>query len=198
MLFRSGEDGPTHQPVETIASLRAIPNLYVIRPADGNETSGAYKVAIASRKTPTLMAFSRQNLPQLEGSSIDAVAKGAYVISDDAGADLILIGTGSEVALCLEAAKELRAAGKKVRVVSMPCWELFDAQDASYQESVLPKAVTKRLVVEAGIEMGWGKYYGAEGDMISVSGFGASAPGGRIMQEYGYTVDNVVARANAL
>ena len=193
-----GEDGPTHQPVETIASLRAIPNLYVIRPADGNETSGAYKVAIASRKTPTLMAFSRQNLPQLEGSSIDAVAKGAYVISDDAGADLILIGTGSEVALCLEAAKELRAAGKKVRVVSMPCWELFDAQDASYKESVLPKAVTKRLVVEAGIEMGWGKYYGAEGDMISVSGFGASAPGGRIMQEYGYTVDNVVARANAL
>ncbi|MEL6128606.1 MAG: transketolase [Cyanobacteria bacterium J06627_3] len=193
-----GEDGPTHQPVETIASLRAIPNLYVIRPADGNETSGAYKVAIASRKTPTLMAFSRQNLPQLEGSSIDAVAKGAYVISDDADADLILIGTGSEVSLCLEAAKQLRSEGKKVRVVSMPCWELFDAQDASYKESVLPKAVTKRLVVEAGIEMGWGKYYGAEGDMISVSGFGASAPGGRIMQEYGYTVDNVVARANAL
>ncbi|MEA5465016.1 transketolase [Leptothoe sp. PORK10 BA2] len=193
-----GEDGPTHQPVETIASLRAIPNLYVIRPADGNETSGAYKVAIANRKTPTLMAFSRQDLPQLDGSSIDAVAKGAYVLSDDAGADLILIGTGSEVALCVEAAKQLRSAGKKVRVVSMPCWELFEAQDAAYKESVLPKAVTKRLVVEAGIEMGWGKYYGAGGDMISVSGFGASAPGGRIMQEYGYTVDNVVARANAL
>ena len=193
-----GEDGPTHQPVETIASLRAIPNLYVIRPADGNETSGAYKVAISSRKTPTLMAFSRQNLPQLEGSSIDSVAKGAYVISDDAGADLVLIGTGSEVSLCLEAAKQLRSEGKKVRVVSMPCWELFDAQDDDYKESVLPKAVTKRLVVEAGIEMGWGKYYGADGDMISVSGFGASAPGGRIMQEYGYTVENVVSRANAL
>ncbi|MEM6251497.1 MAG: transketolase [Cyanobacteria bacterium P01_D01_bin.156] len=193
-----GEDGPTHQPVETIASLRAIPNLYVIRPADGNETSGAYKVAVASRKTPTLMAFSRQNLPQLEGSSIDSVAKGAYIISDEDGAELILIGTGSEVTLCLDAAKELRAAGKKVRVVSMPCWELFEAQDAAYKESVLPKSVTKRLVVEAGIEMGWGKYYGAEGDMISVPGFGASAPGGRIMQEFGYTVENVVARAKSL
>ena len=193
-----GEDGPTHQPVETIASLRAIPNLYVIRPADGTETSGAYKVAIASRKTPTLMAFSRQNLPQLEGSSVDGVAKGAYVISDDADAGLILIGTGSEVSLCLEAAEQLRSEGKKVRVVSMPCWELFDAQDAIYKESVLPKTVTKRLVVEAGIEMGWGKYYGAEGDMISVAGFGASAPGGRIMQEYGYTVENVVAKAKAL
>ncbi|MEM9979362.1 MAG: transketolase, partial [Cyanobacteria bacterium P01_D01_bin.2] len=193
-----GEDGPTHQPVETIASLRAIPNLYVIRPADGNETSGAYKIAIASRKTPTLMAFSRQNLPQLDGSSIDAVAKGAYVLSDEADAEIILIGTGSEVSLCVEAAKQLRSEGKKVRVVSMPCWELFDAQDAAYRESVLPKAVTKRLVVEAGIEMGWGKYYGAEGDMISVSRFGASAPGGRVMQEFGYTLENVVARAKAL
>ncbi len=193
-----GEDGPTHQPVETIASLRAIPNLYVIRPADGNETSGAYKIAIASRKTPTLMAFSRQNLPQLDGSSIDGVAKGAYVISDEDGADLLLIGTGSEVSLCLEAAKQLRAEGEKVRVVSMPCWELFEAQDAAYKESVLPKTITKRLVVEAGIEMGWGKYYGADGDMLSVDSFGASAPGGRIMQEFGYTAENVVARAKAL
>ena len=193
-----GEDGPTHQPVETIASLRAIPNLYVIRPADGTETSGAYKVAIASRKTPTLMAFSRQNLPQLEGSSVDGVAKGAYVLSDDDGAELILIGTGSEVSLCVEAAKQLRAEGKKVRVVSMPSWELFEAQGADYKESVLPKAVTKRLVVEAGISMGWGKYYGSEGDMISVDRFGASAPGGRIMQEFGYTVENVIARAKAL
>ena len=193
-----GEDGPTHQPVETIASLRAIPNLYVIRPADGTEPSGAYKVAIASRKTPTLMAFSRQNLPQLEGSSIDGVAKGAYILSDDAGADLILIGTGSEVSLCVEAAKQLRAEGKKVRVVSMPCWELFEAQDADCKESVLPKDITKRLVVEAGIEMGWGKYYGAEGDIISVDRFGASAPGGRIMQEFGYTIENVIARAKAL
>jgi transketolase len=146
-----GEDGPTHQPVETIASLRAIPNLTVIRPADGNETSGAYKVAVANRKAPTLMAFSRQGLPQLAGSSIDAVAKGAYVLSDSDGTpDLILIGTGSEVSLCVKAADALKAEGKKVRVVSMPSWELFDAQDEAYRESVLPKAVTKRLAVEAG------------------------------------------------
>ena len=194
-----GEDGPTHQPVETIASLRAIPNLTVIRPADGNETSGAYKIAVANRKTPTLMAFSRQNLPQLAGSSIDSVAQGAYILSDSDGTpDIILIGTGSEVSLCVEAATQLTAAGKKVRVVSMPSWELFDAQDAAYQESVLPKAVTKRLAVEAGISMGWCRYVGAEGDVISVDRFGASAPGKTIMKEFGYTVENVVARATAL
>jgi transketolase len=194
-----GEDGPTHQPVETIASLRAIPNLTVIRPADGNETSGAYKVAVASRKAPTLMAFSRQALPQLEGSSIDAVAKGAYVLSDSEGTpEVILIGTGSEVSLCVEAAAVLKAEGKKVRVVSMPSWELFDAQDAAYQESVLPKAVTKRLAVEAGITMGWCRYVGGEGDVIGVDQFGASAPGDLVMQKFGFTLENVVARAKAL
>ncbi|MEO0984757.1 MAG: transketolase C-terminal domain-containing protein, partial [Cyanobacteria bacterium J06639_14] len=194
-----GEDGPTHQPVETIASLRAIPNLTVIRPADGTETSGAYKVAVANRKTPTLMAFSRQNLPQLAGSSIDGVAKGAYILADcDGTPDIILIGTGSEVSLCVEAAAQLTAEGKKVRIVSMPSWELFDAQDAEYQESVLPKAVTKRLAVEAGISMGWCRYVGAEGDVISVDRFGASAPGKTIMQAFGYTVENVLAKAKAL
>jgi transketolase len=194
-----GEDGPTHQPVETIASLRAIPNLTVIRPADGNETSGAYKIAVENRKQPTLMALSRQGLPQLDGSSIDAVAKGAYVLSDSDGtADLILIGTGSEVNLCVEAAEQLRTQGTKVRVVSMPSWELFDAQDASYQESVLPKTVTKRLAVEAGISMGWCRYVGAEGDVISVEQFGASAPGGTVFEKFGYTVENVVSRAKAL
>lgn len=194
-----GEDGPTHQPVETIASLRAIPNLVVIRPADGNETSGAYKVAVENRKTPTLMALSRQNLPQLEGSSIDAVAKGAYILSDSEGTpEIILIGTGSEVPLCVEAAAKLRAAGKQVRVVSMPSWELFDAQDAAYRESVLPKAVAKRLAVEAGISLGWCRYVGSEGDTISVDRFGVSAPGGTIMEKFGYTVDNVVSRAQAL
>jgi transketolase len=194
-----GEDGPTHQPVETIASLRAIPNLTVIRPADGNETSGAYKVAVANRKAPTLMAFSRQGLPQLAGSSIDAVAKGAYVLSDSDGTpDLILIGTGSEVSLCVKAADALKAEGKKVRVVSMPSWELFDAQDEAYRESVLPKAVTKRLAVEAGISMGWCRYVGAEGDVIGVDRFGASAPGGLVMEKFGFTVDNVVSRAKAL
>lgn len=194
-----GEDGPTHQPVETIASLRAIPNLLVIRPADGTETSGAYKVAVEHRQTPTLMAFSRQNLPNLPGASIEGVAKGAYVVDDcDGTPDLILIGTGSEVSLCVDAAKELRAAGTKVRVVSMPCWELFDAQDADYQESVLPKAVTKRLAVEAGITMGWCRYVGAEGDVIGIDRFGASAPGGLVMEKFGFTVENVVSKAKAL
>ncbi|MEL6468511.1 MAG: transketolase, partial [Cyanobacteria bacterium J06623_4] len=194
-----GEDGPTHQPVETVASLRAIPNLYVIRPADGNETSGAYKIAIAKRNAPTLLCFSRQNLPNLAGSSIDAVAKGAYIMSDSEGTpDLIMIGTGSEVSLCEEAAAKLRSEGKKVRVVSMPCWKLYEEQSDEYKESVLPKAVKKRLVVEAMTSFGWAKYYGDEGDMLSVDTFGASAPGGIVMEKFGYTVDNVVSRANAL
>ncbi|NWF59456.1 MAG: transketolase [Fischerella sp.] len=196
-----GEDGPTHQPVETLASLRAIPNLTVIRPADGNETSGAYKVAIenANQHRPTLLALSRQNLPQLEGSSIEGVTKGAYVLSGGEGTpDLILIGTGSEVPLCVEAAKKLEEEGKKVRVVSMPCWELFDAQSESYRESVLPKAVKKRLAVEAASNFGWCRYVGDEGAMISVDRFGVSAPGGVAMEKFGYTVANVVAKAKEL
>ncbi len=196
-----GEDGPTHQPVETIASLRVIPNLTVIRPADGTETSGAYKVAIenANQHRPTLLALSRQNLPQLEGSSIEGVTKGAYILSDSEGTpDIILIGTGSEVPLCVDAATKLRAEGKKVRVVSMPSWELFDAQSQDYRESVLPKAVKKRLAVEAASSFGWCRYVGDEGAMISVDRFGVSAPGGTIMEKFGYTVDNVVAKAKEL
>lgn len=194
-----GEDGPTHQPVETLASLRAIPNLTVIRPADGKETSGAYKVAVENRNAPMLMAFSRQGLPHLAGTSIEGVAKGAYTVVDSNGTpDIILIGTGSELKLCVEAAAKLQAEGKQVRVVSMPSWELFDAQDAAYQESVLPKTVNKRLVVEAGISQGWCRYMGPEGDMISVERFGASAPGDTVMEKFGYTVDNVVMRAKAL
>ncbi|PSB23637.1 transketolase [Stenomitos frigidus] len=196
-----GEDGPTHQPVETIASLRAIPDLTVLRPADGTETSGAYKVAVlnANQNRATLIAFSRQAVPNLAGSSIEGVAKGAYAVIDSDGApDLILIGTGSEVGLCVKAAEQLTSEGTKVRVVSMPSWELFEAQDAAYKESVLPKAVTKRLVVEAGITMGWQKYAGAEGDILGVDRFGVSAPGGKIMEKFGFTVENVVARANAL
>ncbi|MBD2432494.1 MULTISPECIES: transketolase [Fischerella] len=196
-----GEDGPTHQPVETLASLRAIPNLTVIRPADGNETSGAYKVAIenANQHRPTLLALSRQNLPQLEGSSIEGVTKGAYILSDSEGTpDIILIGTGSEVPLCVDAAAKLRAEGKKVRVVSMPSWELFNAQSESYRESVLPKAVKKRLAVEAASSFGWCRYLGDEGAMISVDRFGVSAPGGVIMEKFGYTVDNVVTKAKEL
>ncbi|NJO43776.1 MAG: transketolase [Cyanobacteria bacterium RU_5_0] len=196
-----GEDGPTHQPVETIASLRAIPQLTVIRPADGTETSGAYKVAVlnANQHRPTLLALSRQNLPNLAGSSIEGVTKGAYPVVDCEGIPgLILIGTGSEVGLCVKAAEQLTSEGKKVRVVSMPSWELFEAQDAAYQESVLPKAVTKRLAVEAGVSMGWCKYVGDAGDVISVDRFGASAPGGICMEKFGFTVDNVVAKAKAV
>jgi len=194
-----GEDGPTHQPVETIASLRAIPNLLVIRPADGTETAGAYKVAIENRKRPTVIACSRQGVPNLATSTIANVAKGAYVLSDCEGTpELILIGTGAEVSLCLGAAEKLTAEGKKVRVVSMPCWELFDEQDAAYQESVLPKAVTKRLAVEAGISMGWCRYVGAAGDVLSIERFGASAPGNICLEKFGYTVENVLNRAKKL
>lgn len=193
-----GEDGPTHQPVEQVASLRLIPDLMVFRPADGNETSGAYKVAIESEKHPSLLALTRQGLPNLAGSSIDAVAKGAYVLSCGFAPqelDLILIGTGSEVNLCVEAAEKLKAEGKKVRVVSMPCWELFEAQSDEYKESVLPSNVKARVSVEAGTTFGWSKYVGDAGASIGVDTYGASAPGGVIMKEYGFTVDNVVAKA---
>jgi transketolase len=198
-----GEDGPTHQPIETLASLRAIPNLTVIRPADGNECSGAYKVAIENAKQykPTLMAFSRQALPNLAGSSIEKASKGAYVLSCGFAPeelDLILIGTGSEVQLCVGAAEILKAEGKKVRVVSMPSWELFEAQDAAYQESVLPKVAAKRLSVEAGVSFGWHKYVGADGDMVSIDRFGASAPGNVCLEKFGFSVDNVLAKAKAV
>jgi transketolase len=196
-----GEDGPTHQPIETLASLRAIPDLTVIRPADGNETSGAYKVAIekSKAKASTLLAFTRQNVPNLAGTSIAGVAKGGYTIVDSQGTpDIILIGTGSELSLCVSAAEKLTAVGKKVRVVSMPSSTLFDTQDAAYRESILPKAVTKRVSVEAASSFGWHKYIGSEGDTVSIDTFGASAPGGICLEKFGFTVDNVVAKAKAL
>ncbi len=192
-----GEDGPTHQPIEQIASLRAIPNLAVFRPADGNETSGAYKVAVeratASVASPTLLCLSRQKLPNLVGSSIENAAKGGYVLSDSEGTpDLILIGTGSEVELCVNAAEQFRQEGQKVRVVSLPSWELFEAQDEAYKESVLPKAVTKRVAVEAGTTFGWCRYVGAEGAVIGIDHFGASSPGPVAMKNFGFTTENVV------
>jgi len=202
-----GEDGPTHQPVEHIASLRAIPDLYVIRPADGNETSGAYKVAIKAargkrlgKKTrPSILALSRQGVPNLAGTSIEGVTKGAYILSDSDGTpDLILIGTGSETQLCVKAAEQLRNEGKKVRVVSMPCWEIFQEQDAEYRESVLPKAVKKRVSVEAGTTFGWCRYVGDEGIAVGIDQFGSSAPGNICMEKFGFTVDNVLAKAKAL
>jgi transketolase len=191
-----GEDGPTHQPVEHIASLRLIPGLTVIRPADGNETSGAYKVAVENRHRPTLIAFSRQGLPNLEGSSIENTLKGAYILSDSEGTpDLIIIGTGGEVHLCVDAAKVLRDQGIKTRVVSMPSWELFEEQEKAYKESVLPSSVKKRLAVEAGTSFGWCRYLGDQGDSLSIDTFGASAPGEVVLEQFGYTVDNVVAKA---
>lgn len=194
-----GEDGPTHQSVEHFASLRAIPELLVFRPADGNETSGAYKMAIKHRNGPSLLGLSRQTLPNLAGTSIEGVAKGAYILSDSDGTpDLILIGTGSETQLCVKAAEQLRNEGKKVRVVSMPCWELFDQQDEQYRESVLPKAVKKRISVEAGITFGWCRYVGDEGIAIGIDRFGASAPGDLCLEKFGFTVDNVLAKAKQL
>ena len=195
-----GEDGPTHQPIETLASLRAIPNLTVIRPADGNEVSGAYKIAIeqAKQSKPTLMAFTRQGVPNLENTAMDKVAKGAYVYScgfKPEELDLILIGTGSELQLCAGAAKKLIDEGKKVRVVSMPSWELFEAQDEAYKDSVLPKVARKRLSVEAASSFGWQKYTGFEGGSVSIETFGASAPGATVLEKFGFTVDNVIAKA---
>ncbi|MEM8602698.1 MAG: transketolase, partial [Cyanobacteria bacterium P01_H01_bin.121] len=197
-----GEDGPTHQPVETLASLRAIPQLVVLRPGDGNETAGAYKVAVerANDNKPTLLAFSRQGITNFnETQGLDKVAQGAYILKDCEGTpDLIIIGTGAELGLCVQSAEQLTSEGKKVRVVSMPSWELFDAQDAGYKESVLPKAVTKRLAVEAASSFGWCRYTGSDGDMVSIETFGASAPGKVCLDKFGFTVDNVVAKAKAL
>ncbi|MFP4009331.1 MAG: transketolase [Spirulinaceae cyanobacterium] len=203
-----GEDGPTHQPVEHIASLRMIPELIVIRPADGNETSGAYKVAVERSKgispsgkpQPVLLALSRQGLPNLEASSIENTTKGAYVAACGFAPeelDLVLIGTGSEVSLCLEAAEKLKAEGKKVRVVSMPSWELFEEQDEAYKNSVLPPSA-KRLAVEAGVSFGWGRYAGSEDNTVSINTFGTSAPGDVALEKFGFTVDNVVAKAKQI
>ncbi|MBW4639294.1 MAG: transketolase [Gloeocapsa sp. UFS-A4-WI-NPMV-4B04] len=202
-----GEDGPTHQPIEHINSLRMIPDILVIRPADGNETSGAYKVAITAARgkkfgnktRPTLIALSRLAQPNLPNTSIEGVEKGAYILSDSDGTpDIILMGTGSETQLCVKAAEQLRGEGKKVRVVSMVCWELFQDQDESYRDSVLPKAVKKRISVEAGVTFGWCRYVGDEGVSIGIDTFGASAPGPVCMEKFGFTVDNVVAKAKAL
>jgi transketolase len=194
-----GEDGPTHQPIETLANLRAIPNLLVIRPGDGNETSGAYQVAVTNRKRPTVLALSRQAMANQANSSAAAVARGGYILEDSNGTpDLILIASGTELELATKAAAVLRAEGRNVRVVSMPCVELFEEQDEAYRESVLPASVRKRLVIEASSSFGWHKYTGFDGDTVSIDRFGASAPGPLCMEKFGFTVDNVVAKAKAL
>jgi transketolase len=191
-----GEDGPTHQPVEHYAALRAIPNLWFVRPADATETVGAWKVALERENGPVGLALSRQKLPVLAESTVEGVGRGAYVLWEtDDSPELILIATGSEVHVALEAAKTLDVS---TRVVSMPCWELFEAQTADYRDEVLPPDVKARLSVEAGVRLGWERWVGDEGDSISIEHFGASAPGTTVLEKFGYTVDNVVARAAAL
>ena len=173
----------------------------MFRPADGNETAGAYKIAVIKRKTPSILALSRQKLPQLPGTSIEGVEKGAYIISDNSSGnkpDFILMGTGSELEIAAKAADELRKEGKTVRVVSFVSWELFDEQSAEYKESVLPEAVTKRVSIEAGSTLGWEKYVGSKGKAIGIDRFGASAPAGKIYKEYGITAENVIATAKSI
>ena len=194
-----GEDGPTHQPIETIPSLRAMPNMLVFRPGDGNETSGAYKIAIQNRKRPSSLCLSRQGMVNQQNSSIEKVALGGYVLEDcDGNPDLILIGTGTELDLCVQAAKKLRSEGQKVRVVSMPCVELFEEQSKSYKEEVLPSNIRKRIVVEAAESFGWHKYIGLDGDSVTMNSFGASAPGGLCMEKFGFTVENVLEKSRSL
>ena len=197
-----GEDGPTHQPVEQLAALRAVPGLTVLRPADANETAVAWRVAIESHR-PVLMVLTRQDVPTVDRTryaSADGVRKGAYVISDGEGRtpSLILIASGSEVPLILEAQEQLLREGLSVRCVSMPSWELFEEQPEAYRHSVLPPDVPARLAVELGTRQGWDRYIGTQGDMLSIERFGASGPAKILLREYGFTVEHVCERARAL
>src|SRR3989440_5485207 len=217
-----GEDGPTHQPVEQFAGLRAIPNLYVIRPADPHEVPEAWRLAILRRHAPTALVLTRQKVPTLDRAkyaSAEGTRRGAYVIAEatsdgartvaadappDAHEDepttprLVILATGSEVSLALEAREQLQKEGTPVRVVSMPCWELFEEQDRSYRDSVIPPDTFARLAVEAASPLGWDRYTGGHGDCVCLSRFGASAPGATALKNLGFSVENVVARARAL
>ena len=194
-----GEDGPTHQPVEQLANLRAIPNLIVIRPGDANETAVAWRVALEIRDRPVMLVLTRQDLPTLDRiryAAADGLRRGAYVLSDvpNGKPELILLASGSEVGLILAAAECLQHQGIAVRCVSMPSWELFEALPQAERDAVLPPSVGARLAVELGVSQGWGRYIGAQGGMLGVEHFGASAPGTVVLREYGFTVDNVCAR----
>jgi transketolase len=197
-----GEDGPTHQPVEHLASLRAIPGLTVIRPADATETAEAWRLAVTTTDRPVALALTRQKLAVLDRDTLPAASEltnGAYILADtDGRPDIILLASGSEVHLILEAQKQLAEKGVKARVVSMPSWELFEATPADYKDAVLPAGVTARLAVETGLPMGWERYVGSAGAIIGMDGFGASAPGPVVQEKFGFTVANVVARALAL
>ena len=189
-----GEDGPTHQPIEHLASIRAIPDTSLFRPADMKETAGCYIAALRGDK-PAAMALTRQNLPQYAETSVEGVLKGGYVLKDCADPEVIIMASGSEVELAVKAAEVLGEKGKAVRVVSMPCTNLFDEQSAEYKESVLPSAVRARVAVEAGCSMSWYKYIGLDGEVVCIDHFGASAPAGILFKEFGFTVENVVAAA---
>ena len=197
-----GEDGPTHQPIEQLLALRAIPGLTVLRPADANETAAAWKVALERRNGPTLLALTRQGVPVIDdGERVrEGVPRGAYVLDDASGGnpDLILIATGSEVSLAREVASNLTAQDIAVRVVSMPSWELFAGQPQSYRDEVLPPAVTTRLAIEAGTSIGWERYVGDAGEVVGIDRFGASAPGKVMMERYGFTAEAIAERAAAL
>ncbi len=198
-----GEDGPTHQPIEQVMNLRAVPNLTVIRPADAHETVEAWREALRNSEGPTALIFSRQNLPVLDQKTLapaTGLQKGGYILweSVEGTPEVILMGTGSEVPLVLEAGKRLAAEGIAVRVVSLPSWELFDRQPAAYREAVLPSAVRVRVAVEAGIKLGWEHYVGLDGTVIGMDGFGASAPAKVLVEKFGMTADNVMKAAKAL
>ncbi len=197
-----GEDGTTHQPVEQLIGLRSVPNLTVIRPADANETVQAWRVALEHKGGPIALVFTRQGIPiidQKKYTKANQLEKGAYILSEsESAAQIILIATGSEVQLILAGQQKLKEHGIAARVVSMPSWELFEKQNAGYKEKIFPKAIRKRLAVEAGSPLGWHKYVTDEGDVIGINRFGESAPGEEVMKEYGFTVENVVERAKAL
>jgi transketolase len=198
-----GEDGSTHQPVEQLAALRAIPNLDVIRPCDANETAAAWRVALETRDRPVALILSRQNLPTLDRgrfAAADGLQRGAYILADapNGKPDLILIASGSEVGLIVAAQQKLQAQNIATRIVSMPSWELFEAQSKEYRDTVFSPSSGARLAVEAGVSQGWHRYVGDRGDVLSVERFGASAPGEIVMREFGFTVENVCRRALAL
>jgi transketolase len=198
-----GEDGPTHQPVEQLASLRAMPNMMILRPSDATETVEAWRVALRHKGGPVGLVLSRQKLPVLDRTvlaSASGLAQGAYVLADAAGStpDVILIATGSEVSLALEAHTRLAGEGIGSRVVSMPSWELFERQPQTYRDTVLPPSVRARLSIEAAAPFGWERYVGFEGAIIGVADFGASAPGSVVMREFGFTPEHVVETAKKL
>jgi transketolase len=196
-----GEDGPTHQPIEHLATLRAIPGLDTIRPGDANEVAEAWKAVMQDASHPTALILSRQALPTIDRSkyaSAAGVAKGGYVLADSENPQVILIATGSEVSLAIEAYEALKAQGVAARVVSMPSWYRYELQDAAYKESVLPRGVTARLAIEMGGELGWDRYVGFDGRTITMSTFGASAPLAKLQDKFGFNVANVVKVATEM